>query len=84
MHHFDEIFSMAANRHGGPDALEAKLSKPKSPAELAAMPDDRWLSIITKCIFKAGFNWKVIENKWDGCQFRGIFLKIGIYVSAAT
>ena len=68
MRSFDEIFEIAANRHGGPDALKAKLSTPKSPAELAAMPDDRWLSTITKCVFQAGFNWKVIENKWDGFE----------------
>jgi len=68
MHDFNKIFTMAANRHGGADALEKKLSKPKSMAELAAMPDDRWLSIITKTIFQAGFNWKVIENKWDGFE----------------
>ncbi|RBW59066.1 DNA-3-methyladenine glycosylase I [Ruegeria sp. A3M17] len=68
MHHFDEIFVMAANRHGGPDALNGKLSKPKSLAELTEMSEDRWLSIITKTIFQAGFNWKVIENKWDGFE----------------
>ncbi|WP_281972750.1 DNA-3-methyladenine glycosylase I [Ruegeria faecimaris] len=68
MRHFDEIFAIAASRHGGTDALSNKLSKPKSPAELAEMPEDRWLSIITKCIFQAGFNWKVIENKWDGFE----------------
>ncbi|WP_037308130.1 DNA-3-methyladenine glycosylase I [Ruegeria halocynthiae] len=68
MHHFNDIFQMAANRHGGPDALEAKLVKPKSVAELAAIPDDRWLSIISKTVFQAGFNWKVIENKWDGFE----------------
>ncbi|MCG7519232.1 DNA-3-methyladenine glycosylase I [Ruegeria sp. Ofav3-42] len=68
MRHFEEIFAIAADRHGGPAALDAKLSKPKSPAELAAMPDDRWLSIITKCVFQAGFNWKVIENKWGGFE----------------
>ncbi|SLN32201.1 3-methyl-adenine DNA glycosylase I [Falsiruegeria litorea R37] len=68
MHHFDEIFGLAAARHGGDQALEAKLSPPKSPQELAHMPDDRWLSVITKCIFQAGFNWKVIEAKWDGFE----------------
>ncbi|WP_271949489.1 DNA-3-methyladenine glycosylase I [Ruegeria faecimaris] len=68
MRHFDEIFAIAASRYGGTDALSNKLSKPKSPAELAEMPEDRWLSIITKCIFQAGFNWKVIENKWDGFE----------------
>ncbi|CAD0183627.1 DNA-3-methyladenine glycosylase 1 [Ruegeria sp. THAF57] len=68
MHHFDEIFSIAAKRHGGHDALDQKLSKPKTIDELAALPDDRWLAIITKCIFQAGFNWKVIEAKWDGFE----------------
>ena len=68
MHHFDEIFSLAADRHGGEAALNAKLAKPKSAAELAATPEDRWLAIMTKCIFQSGFNWKVIEAKWDGFE----------------
>ncbi|WP_209832490.1 DNA-3-methyladenine glycosylase I [Ruegeria sp. HKCCE3926] len=68
MRSFDEIFDIAASRHGGIEAFEAQLNKPKSHEELAAMPDDRWLSIITKCVFQAGFNWKVIENKWDGFE----------------
>ncbi|WP_171239687.1 DNA-3-methyladenine glycosylase I [Ruegeria sp. HKCCA5491] len=68
MHHFDEIFSIAAKRHGGHGALDQKLSKPKTIDELDAVPDDRWLAIITKCIFQAGFNWKVIEAKWDGFE----------------
>ena len=68
MHQFDEIYDLAAERKGGPKALEEMLTKPKTPAELAALPEDRWLSIITKCIFQAGFNWKVIESKWDGFE----------------
>ncbi|WP_170585681.1 DNA-3-methyladenine glycosylase I [Ruegeria arenilitoris] len=68
MHHFDEIYGLAADRHGGPHALEDKLSKPKSAKELGALSEDRWLSTITKCIFQAGFNWKVIEAKWDGFE----------------
>ncbi|WP_298846961.1 DNA-3-methyladenine glycosylase I [uncultured Ruegeria sp.] len=68
MRSFEEILDIAAGRHGGAETLEAKLSKPKSHAALAAMPEDRWLSIITKCVFQAGFNWKVIENKWDGFE----------------
>ncbi|MBO9449345.1 DNA-3-methyladenine glycosylase I [Tropicibacter sp. R16_0] len=68
MHHFDEIFGLAAARHGGEAALNAKLTKPKPVAELTEIPDDRWLSVITKCIFQAGFNWKVIEAKWDGFE----------------
>ncbi len=68
MHHFDEIYQLAADRHGGRDGLESKLSMPTPVNELAALPDDRWLSVITKCVFQAGFNWKVIEAKWDGFE----------------
>ncbi|WP_170466318.1 DNA-3-methyladenine glycosylase I [Ruegeria arenilitoris] len=68
MRHFDQVFEIAADRHGGAAVLEQKLSKPKSLEDLAAMPDDRWLSIITRTIFQAGFNWKVIENKWEGFE----------------
>ncbi len=68
MRSFEEIYEIAAARHGGPDTMESKLSKPKTPAELEMMPEDRWLSIITKSVFQAGFNWKVIENKWDGFE----------------
>ncbi len=68
MHHFDEIYEIAASRHGGADALESGVPKPKPVDELIATPEDRWLSTITKCVFQAGFNWKVIEAKWDGFE----------------
>ncbi len=68
MRDFDEIFELAADRHGGRDVLEAKLTKPKTTAQLAALPEDRWLSTICKSVFQAGFNWKVIEAKWDGFE----------------
>ena len=68
MRHFEKIYQISADRHGGPAELESKLSKPKPIAELVAMSDDRWLSIITKTVFQAGFNWKVIESKWDGFE----------------
>ncbi|MBU3921423.1 MAG: DNA-3-methyladenine glycosylase I [Alphaproteobacteria bacterium] len=32
------------------------------------MPADRLLSVMTRCVFNAGFNWKVIEAKWDGFE----------------
>ncbi len=68
MRHFDDIFAIAAARHGGAEALNAKLSPPATPAELAALPEHRWLSILTRCVFQAGFNWKVIAAKWDGFE----------------
>lgn len=73
MRDFEEIYEIAAERKGGPEALEALLSTPLSSAELAAIPDDRWLSMVAKSIFRAGFSWKVIETKWPGFEtaFKG-------------
>ena len=68
MRTYDEIFQIAADRHGGPAALTAKLSKPTPRAKLAKLPEDRWLSMMTRCVFNAGFNWKVIDAKWDGFE----------------
>lgn len=68
MRDFDEIWAIAADRKGGADTLEALLGCPKSAADLARAPDDRWLSTMAKCLFQAGFNWKVIEKKWPGME----------------
>ncbi|WP_338549951.1 DNA-3-methyladenine glycosylase I [Roseovarius phycicola] len=68
MRSFDEIFQISAERHGGTEALEAKLSKPKTAAELEATPEDRWLAEMSKYIFATGLNWTVIEKKWPGFE----------------
>jgi 3-methyladenine DNA glycosylase Tag len=68
MRSFDEIFAIAAERKGGADALNAMLVPPSGASDLAAIPDDRWLSQSTKCIFNAGFNWKVVEAMWPGFE----------------
>ncbi len=70
MQTYQAIFDRAAEHHGGAKALAAKLteSQPRSPAELAAIPDDRWLAEMTRRIFQACFNWSVVDNKWDGFE----------------
>jgi 3-methyladenine DNA glycosylase Tag len=70
MRDFEEIYALAAGRQGGVEALETRVAEHNSlkPAEVAAIPDDRWLSQMTKSVFQAGFNWKVIENKWTGFE----------------
>jgi len=68
MRSFDEIYAIAAERRGGPKAVEALLSRPKPESELIAIPDDRWLAGMVRAVFNAGFNWRVIEAKWDGFE----------------
>jgi 3-methyladenine DNA glycosylase Tag len=68
MESFKAIHARAARRHGGEAALEALLAKPASAAALKRIPDDRWLSAMTKAVFRAGFSWKVVEDKWPGFE----------------
>jgi len=72
MQSFDMIFQRAANRHGGNDAFREKLAAHYYGVNTVALKkpksDDRWLSEFTKRIFQAGFNWSVVENKWDGFE----------------
>lgn len=68
MNSFEAIFEQAAAHHGGAEAIEARMATPKSAKEISATPDDRVLSAMTKCIFQAGFNWKVVEAKWPGFE----------------
>ena len=67
---FKEIRKLAEQRKGGKKALQALLDqhKPKSAKQLAKLGDDRYLAMMTRCIFNAGFNWQVIQNKWDGFE----------------
>lgn len=72
MEKFDTIFHRAANRHGGEDALREKLASHYYGTDMehisAPKSDDRWLAEFTLRVFQSGFNWKVVENKWDGFE----------------
>jgi len=68
MRSFDEILDIAITRKGGIDAINEHLTAPKTVAELKAIANDRWLASMTKCIFQAGFNWKVVESMWPGFE----------------
>ena len=69
MQSFQQIYQRAAERKGGEEALRALLpDNIKSPQQLATLSDDRYLSEMTKAIFKSGFAWKVIDKKWPGFE----------------
>ena len=68
MDEFESVLERAAARHGGETEVEKRLHKVKTPRQLAAIKDDRWLAEISKCIFRAGFVWKIIEAKWPGFE----------------
>ncbi len=68
---FAEIFASAAARKGGAQAFAETLPRPEPVERLLALGDDRWLSGMSKSVFKAGFNWAVIDNKWS--RFEEVF-----------
>jgi 3-methyladenine DNA glycosylase Tag len=70
MRDFQAIYERAAARKGGAAALEAMIAEypPKARAELEATPDHRWLAEMSRSVFQAGFNWRVIDNKWPGFE----------------
>ncbi len=68
MKSFDEIWKRAAKRHGGEAALKEKLPDAPDATALAKLSDDRLLAEMTRRIFQVGFNWSVVDNKWDGFE----------------
>ena len=61
---FAKIHEFACFHKGDAAAVKAGLPRVAAPGDLEALTDDRFLAEITRCIFKAGFVWRVIERKW--------------------
>ena len=70
---FEQIFQYAAKRKGGVAQLQLLLPPIKSLAEVCALTNDRILSMMTQCIFQAGFRWDVVNKKWP--EFETVFNK---------
>ena len=68
MESFARIFQRAAERKGGEAALNDLLPRPASAAQLRRLQDDRYLAEMTKCVFRSGFVWQIIERKWPGFE----------------
>ncbi len=72
MDSYISIFDRAASRKGGEAAfeslLDATVSEPLSEKQLLQVSDADILSEMTKCVFRSGFVWKIIEAKWPGFE----------------
>ena len=64
---FQAIEEAALLRHGSA-ALAERLPRPLSPAELRAIPDDRYLSTMTRRIFQAGLKHDLVDKKWPAFE----------------
>ncbi len=65
---FATIRARAEARKGGAAALAALLPAVPEAEVLRGKGDDRVLAEMTRCVFCAGFNWKVIAAKWAGFE----------------
>ncbi|MBL4694261.1 DNA-3-methyladenine glycosylase I [Candidatus Gracilibacteria bacterium] len=72
MKDFQKTIEIAEDRKGGAAALKSLLPRALSAKELAKIPDHRFLAMMTRGIFNAGFAWKVIDVKWP--DFETVFL----------
>src|SRR5262249_8425300 len=64
---FAPILAAARARRGGA-ALEAQLPQPRSPAELEAFGDDRYLSQLSLRVFRAGLKHSLVDAKWPAFE----------------
>lgn len=69
---FEAIEERARARLGGAQALVERLPIPKSADELRAMPDDRYLSEMSRRIFRAGLKYSLVDGKWPA--FEEVFM----------
>ncbi|TRW48392.1 DNA-3-methyladenine glycosylase I [Aliidiomarina halalkaliphila] len=65
---FEIFYQRALERKGGLQKVSERLPYVATADELRALGDDRYLATITKCVFRAGFVWRIIENKWPGFE----------------
>ena len=72
MKKFTPIFARAIRRAGGEAALEKLLPRPKSAGELKEVGDDRYLSLMSRRIFRAGLRHAMVDGKWPA--FEEVFL----------
>jgi 3-methyladenine DNA glycosylase Tag len=56
------------NRFGSVEALEARLPQPRDADELRALSDDRYLSLLSLRIFRAGLKHSLVDAKWPAFE----------------
>ena len=64
MKKFKLIRQAAEKRKGGAAQMRRLLPQPMSGAQLREVSDDRYLAQMTRCVFNAGFHWRVVTQKW--------------------
>ena len=65
---FEEVYYRAVEHKGGVAELSLLLAGTPEPESVATLSEDRFLAEMTRCVFQAGFVWRVINQKWSGFE----------------
>ena len=68
MRDYQWLYQYCLNRFGSVEALEARLPVPKTPEQLRELGDDRYLSLISLRIFRAGLKHSLVDAKWPAFE----------------
>lgn len=68
MRDYQWLYQYCLNRFGSVEALEAQLPVPKTPEQLRELGDDRYLSLISLRIFRAGLKHSLVDAKWPAFE----------------
>ncbi|MEQ8798171.1 MAG: DNA-3-methyladenine glycosylase I [Salinisphaeraceae bacterium] len=65
---FAPILAAAVARAGDEAVLRADLKQPEPPEGLAMVGDDRYLSLMTRRIFRAGLQHRMVDARWPAFE----------------
>ena len=70
---FADILAEAEKRAGGAERLAERMPDVSPPEALRRIADDRYLSLMTRRVFRAGIRHSVVDDRWPAFEevFRG-------------
>ena len=68
MRDYQWLYEYCLNRFGSLDALEERLPVAASAEQLRSMSDDRYLSMISLRVFRAGLKHSVVDARWPAFE----------------
>ena len=68
MTRFDAILARAQKRRGGAQSLEEMMLSPAGDDQLRAVADDRYLSLMSRRIFRAGLKHSMVDARWPAFE----------------
>jgi len=68
MHDYRWLHEYCLNRFGSAAELEARLPQARSAEELRAVGDDRYLSLLSLRVFRAGLKHSLVDAKWPAFE----------------